>query len=437
MFGYPVVKDEKIEIEVIREDGEKRMVEMQSTEITWKGKSVHLIFLFDITITKNAGERLRKANEALKKLAEMKTEFIATASHELRTPLTSVKNAVDILSTGKAGALNQNQERFLAMAVSNIDRLSKTINDLLDLAKLEAGKAKIHLAEVDLVRVIQKTIDTFKVQADTKSQTLEADCPKKLPTVYADQNRIDQVLYNLISNALEFTAEGGSIRISTRIFDGQWIEISVTDTGIGISPNDQNLIFDRFYQVADSLNGAVGTGIGLCIAKDLIEAHRGKISVKSNVGKGSRFFFTLPVFSPQAVEIAACVQEFQQYMNSPPFSLLEVDLNHEIPLSLDHRSSDAHIELLDQLISIVRNVIRQPDHIISLSTLCRLIIILANTPKSDAMVVKARLHNILSGNQILFQGAPLPVLTILGPVAFPKDGRTPEELLDMLRAIEY
>ena len=368
MFGYPVVKDGKIEIEVIREGGEKRMVEMQSAEITWKGKSVHLIFLFDITITKNAEERLRKANEELKKLDEMKTEFIATASHELRTPLTSVKNAVDILSSGKAGALNQNQERFLRMAVSNIDRLSKTINDLLDLAKLEAGKTEIHFAEVDLIRVIQNTIDTFKGQADIKSQTLETDCPKGLPTVYADQNRIDQVLYNLISNALEFTAEEDSIRISARIVDcqlpdqtadsdlseinddlkkrssfiqeslketnhqsttktadkstinnqqsegqstignqqskgHQWIEISVTDTGVGISPNDQKLIFDRFYQVADSLDGAQGTGLGLCIAKDLIEAHGGKISVTSKVGKGSRFFFTLPVFSPQAVEI--------------------------------------------------------------------------------------------------------------------------------------
>jgi len=446
MFGFPVAANEKYEIDVIQKDGKQGIAEMSSVETHWQGKAAYVISFFDISTIKKAEEALIKANNELKKLAEMKTDFIAVASHELRTPLTSIKSAIDILATGKAGGLNQNQERFLSMTVRNIDRLAMMIDELLDLAKLDADKAEIHLSEVDLISVIQQAIVTFKAQADTKSQTLEINCPEDLPAVYADRNRIDQILYNLMSNALKFTPDEGSVCVSAQLERPtpdsdleypKWIEISVTDTGTGLSPDDQKRIFDPFVQAGGSLGRThEGTGLGLCIVKKLVAAHGGMISVESQAGKGSRFFFTLPVFSPQAVEIAACVQEIQQYIDSPPFSLLEIDLKHVIPLSLHHRRSDAHIELLDQHISIVRDVIRQPDRIISHPTLCRLIIILANTPKSGGMVVKPKLDKAFAGNQILFQGVPLPVPTILGPVAFPEDSKKPEELLDMLGTIE-
>ena len=312
---------------------------MHVVETNWLGEPAYIATLFDITTIKMAEETLTKANEELKKLGEMKTDFIAVASHELRTPLTSIKNAVNILATGKAGGLNQNQERFLSMVVRNIDRLAMLINDLLDLATLEAGKAKIHLSEVDLISVIQKAIVTFKVQADFKSQILEMDCPEDLPTACADQDRIDQVLYNLISNALKFTPEEGSVCVSARVIsesDGKEkqsairipqsaIEVSVTDTGVGLSPDDQKRIFDRFVQVGGSLGRTCeGTGLGLCIVKELVAAQGGEISVESEAGKGSRFFFTLPVFSRQAADIIALETEVRRYMGSPPFSLLGI-----------------------------------------------------------------------------------------------------------------
>ncbi len=459
MFGYPVVTDDTIEMEVLLKGGKRGIVEMRSVEKTWRGKSAHFISLFDITTIKNAEETLIQLNEKLKKLNEMQTDFIAVASHELRTPLTSIKNAIDILASGKAGALNQNQERFLTMAVRNIDRLANIINDLLNLAKLEAGKAEIYLSEVDLISVIQQAIATFKTQADAKAQTLETDCPKGLPTVYADQDRVDQILYNLMSNALKFTAERGGICVSARIVDcllpeqgvdsdlsgmnddlkarsgfiqeslkeinHQWIEVSVTDTGVGLSPDDQKRIFDQFVQVGGSMGRTnEGTGLGLSIVKELIAAQGGKISVESQAGEGSRFFFTLPVFSRQTADSNTLETEIRQYMGSPPFSLLRIGFSQG-------ESLDPH--LLEKLEKFSRNIIRRSeDCFICQPSFKRLIIILASTPKPQAIMVREKLEKAFAQNWPLSDGG-LP--DILGPFAFPEDGRTLRDFLGAAKII--
>jgi len=480
MFGFPVVADENTELDVILEGERKGIAEMRVAETNWQGESAYLASLFDVTAIKMAEETLKKANEELRKLNHMKSEFISTASHELRTPLTTIKNAVDILTTGKAGALNETQERFLAMSARNIDRLAAMINDLLDLAKLEAGKVELRFSEVNLISVLQHLIATFEPQASARSQTLEMDCSKSLPTVYVDPDRIEQVLANIVSNALKFTPEGGSVSLSAliacpppahnasqgeavgslsparsclavagRLMRG-WpadlepdsdleypksVEISVADTGIGLLPDDQKRVFEQFYQVEDSLmRTSKGTGLGLSIVKEVIEAHGGKISVESEVGKGSRFFFTLPVFSPQAVEMVALEKEIREYMSSPPFSLLEVDLKQEGPLSLHPRGSDTHARLLDQLMVVVRGVLRRDsDRFIAQPAFSRSIIVLAGTTRERAMMVRKKVEQALSRVPILFEGAPVILLPILGPVTFPEDGTTLRELLAIAR----
>ncbi len=163
---------------------------------------------------KRAGEVLKKANEELKKLNEMKSNFVSTVSHELRTSLTSIKNAVDILASGKAGAFNEAQGRFLAMAVRNIDRLGKLINDVLDLSKMEAGKVAFQFSEVDLSSVIQNVITTFQPQAEANSLKLAMDFSTDLPAVNADPGKIKRVLCNLLSTAMKFTPEGGHIVVA-------------------------------------------------------------------------------------------------------------------------------------------------------------------------------------------------------------------------------
>jgi len=248
-----------------------------------------------------------------KEIDRMKSEFISVVSHELRTPLTSIKNAVDIILGEKAGTINESQRKFLSLANINIDRLGRIINDLLDLSELEAEKTEMRFQEVDLEDPLDTTISSLRPQAEGKSLIIKKGIEGGLPKIGGDKDKIKIILTHLISNAIKFTREGGSITVSARLAHGpdehppeghrlneNFIEISVADTGIGIPPHELERIFDRFYQVEKSLTREVGgSGVGLSIVKDLVEKHRGKIWVESKLGKGSRFVFTLPQHTPR------------------------------------------------------------------------------------------------------------------------------------------
>ena len=302
-FGFPLAAGERSEITITRPDGGTVVAEMRVIGATWEGEKVRLASLRDITIRKHAEDALKKANEEFKKLDQMKSDFVSMVSHELRTPLTSIKNAVHLLSSGKAGGINKQQERFLLMAIRNIDRLAEIVNDLLDLSKTEAGKMQFHFSEMDAHSLINHVMATFQPQAEASLLKLEMDCPEGLPTVYADQARIEQVLCNLLSNAIKYTPSGGRVTLSARDV-GENIEVSVADTGTGITPKEQERIFDRFYQVGDSLTRvSKGTGLGLAITRELVEAHGGRILLESEVDQGSRFFFTVPIFLPRTLEV--------------------------------------------------------------------------------------------------------------------------------------
>ena len=250
-------------------------------------------------------ERIRIAT--LKEFDEMKSEFVSVVSHELRSPLTSIKNAVNIILKEKAGEINDNQRRFLSLANRNTARLIALISDLLDISKIESGKMKIEFKCLDLNVPMDAAMASLKTSADGKSICIHKEVPSDLPPVYGDSNRLEQIFINLLDNAIKFTSEGGEIRISAKAVHseelgvGDSIEISVADTGIGIAPEDLDCIFDRFHQVEKSLSSRdrKGIGLGLSIAKRLVEAHQGKIWAESEVGKGSKFAFVLPQYSPE------------------------------------------------------------------------------------------------------------------------------------------
>jgi len=454
VLGLPLVDGESTEIDIVLAGGKPGIAEMQVVETEWLGNPSYLATLFDVTAIKEAEEIMKQANEELTRINSMKTQFISIASHELRTPLTSIKNAINILASKKAGELTEKQERFVTMSARNIDRMANMINDLLDLSKLDSKKMDLHLSEVNVATTFRQLIETFKPQVDGKSLVLEMDCPEDIPAIYADSDRLEQVFYNLVGNALKFTPEGGNICLSARVIsdfgirnsesektettdlnhsamEHSAIEISVTDTGVGLSPINKKHIFEPFYQADDNLTMvAKGTGLGLSITKALIEAHGEKISVESELGKGSRFFFSLPVFSPQAVELAELEKVAQQYKNSRFFSLLEVTLAQEELSSLKGQVSDAHGRLMAQLVDIARKGLnRDADRIIAQQASRRLIILLAGTSKTKAMIVRKNLEKVFSLHPICFEGRTLPVPTILGPATFPVDGKTTKELL--------
>jgi signal transduction histidine kinase len=252
---------------------------------------------------KDFADQLERRNQELRKIDSMKSEFVSVASHELRTPLAAIKNAVQLMLSGKTGEINENQEKFLSMAERNINRLTNILNDLLNLSRIESGKIELKFEKVELKEIIQLSASSLRPHADVKSIQIEAETPESLPEIYGDQEKIEQILTNLIGNAIKFTPDGGRILISVKPPShdqtggyGDMVAISVKDTGIGIPAEHLDAIFEKFHQVEGSLHRSVsGTGLGLAITKGLVEAHQGKILVQSDVGKGSTFTFTLPV----------------------------------------------------------------------------------------------------------------------------------------------
>jgi PAS domain S-box-containing protein len=246
----------------------------------------------DITEKKRYEHRLRE-------LDKLKSDFVSNVSHELRTPLTAIKGSVDNMLDGITGPMNEKQTRYLTRIKSNADRLTRLINELLDLSRIEAGKIDLKPANLALVGLAQEIADNIRPVAVEKLISLEVASDDGGTTAWADRDKIIQVLMNLIGNAVKFTPERGKVTVAVHKNGDGWVEISVADTGPGILPEEANRIFDRFYQVAQAgKQKAKGTGLGLAICKALVEMHGGKIWMESEVGKGSTFSFTLPAERP-------------------------------------------------------------------------------------------------------------------------------------------
>lgn len=258
-------------------------------------------------------QELIETNTKLERLERLKSEFISIVSHELRTPLTSIKNSLDILMSGRCGEITSASDKFLNMAMRNVQRLSGIINDLLDLSKIEAGKMDFHFAPTDINTVINYVKSALSEVAKSKGLNLVTNEADNLPEILADSQRLEQVLTNLVSNAIKFTPTGKSITISSRVVNavdikindnfkdviknltGDYIEVCVEDEGIGIESKNLLHAFDKFAQIENSLSRkAGGTGLGLPIAKQLLDAHKGAIWCDSELNKGSKFYFIIP-----------------------------------------------------------------------------------------------------------------------------------------------
>lgn len=232
-----------------------------------------------------------------KEVERLKSNFVAGVSHELRTPLVSMRQSLSLILNKNAGPVTQQQEEFLSIADRNLQRLTNLINDLLDLSKLEAGKMSINRKLSSLENIANEAINGLNNWAKSRSIVLEKSIPQGILELDIDADRIIQVLTNLIGNAVKFTPENGRISVSASINDGTHaVEVSVTDTGVGITKENLPKVFDKFYQTSEkSLAQVSGTGIGLSIAKEIVELHGGKIWVESDYGKGTKFTFSLPL----------------------------------------------------------------------------------------------------------------------------------------------
>jgi signal transduction histidine kinase/DNA-binding response OmpR family regulator len=261
-------------------------------------------------VQERTGE-LQEANRKLTELDELKSNFLSTVSHELRTPLTSIKAFAEILLDNQ-GEDRDTQLRFLQIINTESERLSRLISDLLDLSKIESGAVRWKMEPLDPRDIVEKSLESLSLLAAQKVIQIRHDVPPEVPRIHGDHDRLVQVVTNLVSNALKFTNEGGSIDISIKTVardDGQYreiplgeagladfVQVAVRDTGIGVPREHLTAVFDKFHQVDSAVTRrrGGGTGLGLAICKEIVEHHQGSIWAKSEVGQGSTFYFALP-----------------------------------------------------------------------------------------------------------------------------------------------
>ncbi len=240
-----------------------------------------------------ANKEVQFQKQEAERASQFKSQFLANMSHELRTPLNAIIGFSDLLSDDSSGTLNERQQRFVHHVQEGAYHLLQLINDVLDLSKIEAGQLELHEEAIRVAATLPEVLPGVNQTATRKNIQLATNVPSDL-LIHADRVRFKQILYNLLSNAIKFTPEGGQVQLEAQR-EAELVRFSVSDTGVGIRPEDQKVIFEEFEQVGETKEGKKeGTGLGLAITRRLVEQHGGRIWVQSELGKGSKFSFTLP-----------------------------------------------------------------------------------------------------------------------------------------------
>jgi signal transduction histidine kinase len=250
---------------------------------------------------------IQDKSRELEKANRHKSEFLANMSHELRTPLNAIIGFSEVLSEQMFGEVNEKQLEYLKDIHSSGHHLLTLINDILDLSKIEAGRMELELSQFDMGLLLENSLTLVRERATRHGLTLKLDVDDGVDEWVADQRKVKQVVINLLSNAVKFTPPGGSVTLRARhVGQGNGadaVEVAVVDTGVGIAPEEQQLVFEEFRQASgDYLRKSEGTGLGLSLAKRFVELHGGAMRVESELGKGSTFAFILPHRSLDAMQ---------------------------------------------------------------------------------------------------------------------------------------
>ncbi|MBN1870619.1 MAG: HAMP domain-containing protein [Candidatus Omnitrophica bacterium] len=356
----------------------------------------------------------------------MKTEFISMVSHELRTPLSITKEGLNLILDKVAGDITQKQEMILSAAKENMDRLSRLINNVLDISKMEAGKMETKKEQFNIVRLAEKVLSTFELKAKERNIGLRLRFSDQNIDVFADRDKIIQVFTNLINNALKFTLEG-SIEVSGKV-EGEFVECVVADTGIGISKNDLARTFVKFQQFGRQPgSGEKGTGLGLTIAKGIIEMHGGKIWVESELGVGTKFIFTVPKFSPESPLrdfVESGIKEAQK--SNARMSLLAMTMegrkegDHDFP-------EEKRLGYLENLKNVLKEEVHRPgDAVFRDSKGC--FVTLFNCNKDHAHNVCSRFKKALD-EYLVRERLDSAISLKMGSATYPIDAKDSRELL--------
>ena len=376
---------------------------------------------------------LEAKNKELRNLDQLKSDFVSTVSHELRTPLSITKEGISLVLDKVVGQINEKQEKVLGMAMSNIDRLAGIIDDLLDVSKIESGKVELKKTLVDFSNLINDICVNWKIEYDKKHQVLNLSLPRTPVSIYIDHDKMIQVLTNLISNSIKYTPENGRIDVELKDKDGE-VEVSVSDTGVGIAKDDLPKVFNRFQQFNRLPGpGAKGTGLGLAICKQLVQMHNGNITVKSKPDKGSKFTFSLPKMDVE--------EAFNEYIANG----IKVAIDKNVSLSL----AFIHIKSFDKLqkelgqekaCDLIKNIEkvtkgslrRQADTVVR--GISGLIVLLFDTKRENAGSVRNRIEEAI--NVFLSKGKEKwfkKVSVAIGSATYPDEAIKAKDLLNKAR----
>jgi len=301
-----------LKLEAQRKDGSLFPVEISLSPVEFEGGFRVSAFIRDVSERRLAEEQLRAIqanyteelaaknreletrNDEVERANRLKSEFLSGMSHELRTPLHTIVGFTELLEEETQGPLNDKQRRFLRHIHKDSQHLLALINDVLDLSRIESGRLELQREEFPLIEALNEAVSSIRPRCDAKSIQIEVNVSHD-SDLYADRLRFKQILFNLLSNAAKFTPERGRICVEASRRES-FVEVSVTDTGIGIPASQHESVFDKFYQVGQRQAGGLeGTGLGLAITRHLVEEHGGSIHLESEPGKGSRFTFSIPV----------------------------------------------------------------------------------------------------------------------------------------------
>jgi signal transduction histidine kinase len=367
---------------------------------------------------------LEKANEELKRLDQLKSSFISSVSHELRTPLTVIKEFISLMLEGHVGTLTEDQAEYLGIAKKNIIRLTNLIETLLDFSRIESGKGlKLRLEPTRLMEVVEDAVMTLSQQLEEKRITLENRLDPDIPVVLIDRNRLVEVFINLIGNGIKFTPPGGKISVDSRGLTEKkdYLKVVVTDTGVGISPEDLPKVFDRFYQGRRTQTGLiVGTGLGLAISKEIVEAHRGTIQAESKSESGASFVLALPIFGMGTIYnliLNPMLEEAER--DKVPFSVIRVDFLEQ----RTKRESVLSREPWEGVMYALQKMVRAVDTVIPFQNSA--VYIFSFNDKKLAREIGERIQVKLTQGNYIPKGINVQFRTY----SFPKEARTKEEFL--------
>lgn len=372
----------------------------------------------------------------LQSIDEFKSNIISKLSHELRTPLVSMREFASIISDGIAGPLTENQKRYIQAVITSIDRLTRLINNLMDIEVLQNRKVFLHRKLTDAVKLIESEVEFLRVNANSKDVKLIVESGKNIKPIFIDQDKIAQVIINLVNNAIKFTPFYGNITVNIEDA-GDNIKVSVSDTGKGIEKDELGKVFDRMHlsekRKGQSPDG--GMGLGLAISKEIIEIHRGNIWAESELGRGSKFIFTLPKLSEEDAVyeyITDLVASAKASDRSVSLILFKID--KITPEKTDLGDSNFK-ELIDLIKKVLLRSVRQTGDIVSSFKKRHVIIVSVSSSKKESDSFAIRIKKLLETESFKIDNSNLRITFKYNIVNYPEDGNTADELISNINKI--